>query len=85
MFFRSIALLIVSIGAFVQGFMRLGKPAQAVEKSGWLYQNFGDQGVAYGLMALGVLAFIPGLIWFNQSWIRAIRMRFQENKRARPD
>lgn len=80
MFFRSIALLIVGIGAFVQGFTRLGVPAQAIETSGWLYQNFGDQGIAYGMMALGIIAFIPGLIWFNQSWITAIRVRFHNKK-----
>lgn len=72
--------MIVSIGAFVQGFMRLEAPAQAMETSGWLYRNFGDQGIAYGMMALGILAFIPGLVWFNQSWIRAIRMRFHKKQ-----
>jgi len=37
---RSVLLLVVGIGAFFQGLMRIGKPAQAVEKSGWLYQPF---------------------------------------------
>ncbi len=78
MFFRSIALLIVGVGAFVQGFLRLGQTAQQIEKSGWLYQSFGDQGIAYGMMVLGIVAFIPGVIWFHQSWIMAIRARLRK-------
>lgn len=72
---RSVLLLIVGIGAFFQGLTRIGKPAQDVEKSGWLYQQFGDQGIAYGMMALGLVALVIGAIMFNNSWIKAIRMR----------
>lgn len=72
---RSVCLLIVGIGALIQGIVRLGQPAQTVEKSGWLYQQFGDQGVAFGMIILGVVAFIIGAIMFNNSWIKAIRER----------
>ncbi|MCK4205166.1 hypothetical protein J3U99_10345 [Brucella pituitosa] len=74
---RSVCLLIVGIGALIQGILKLGYPAQAVEKSGWLYQQFGDQGVAFGMIILGVVAFIIGAIMFNNSWIKAIRERAQ--------
>jgi hypothetical protein len=72
---RSIMLLIVGVGAFVQGTFRLGKPAQAVEHSGWLYQQFGDEGVAWGMIALGVVAFIIGAVMFNNTWVRLIKQR----------
>ncbi|MFK4821354.1 hypothetical protein ACI0FS_14295 [Ochrobactrum quorumnocens] len=72
---RSVCLLIVGVGALVQGILRLGQPAQAVEKSGWLYQQFGDQGVAFGMIVLGVVTFVIGAIMFNNSWIKAIRER----------
>ncbi|OYR17424.1 hypothetical protein [Brucella grignonensis] len=72
---RSVCLLIVGIGALIQGILKLGYPAQAVEKSGWLYQQFGDQGVAVGMIILGVVAFAIGVTMFNNSWIKAIRER----------
>lgn len=72
---RSVCMLIVGIGAFIQGALRLGQPAQTIEKSGWLYQQFGDQGVAYGMITLGAVAFVIGAIMFNNSWIKAIRER----------
>ncbi|MCV9907009.1 hypothetical protein OIV19_05165 [Brucella sp. HL-2] len=72
---RSVCLLIVGVGALIQGILRLGQPAQIVEKSGWLYQQFGDQGVAVGMMILGVVAFVIGAIMFNNSWIKSIRGR----------
>ncbi|ANG97372.1 hypothetical protein A8A54_13360 [Brucella pseudogrignonensis] len=72
---RSVLLLIVGVGALVQGILRLGKPAQAVERTGWLYQQFGDQGVAYGTMAIGLVALVVGVIMFNNTWVRAIRER----------
>ncbi|NKX16648.1 hypothetical protein HGG75_17525 [Ochrobactrum pseudogrignonense] len=71
---RSVLLLIVGVGALVQGFCA-GKPAQAVERTGWLYQQFGDQGVAYGMMAIGLVALVVGVILFNNTWVRAIRER----------
>lgn len=71
---RSVLLLIVGVGALVQGILP-GKPAQAVERTGWLYQQFGDQGVAYGMMAIGLVALVVGVILFNNTWVRAIRER----------
>lgn len=75
---RSVLFLIVGVGAFFQGLMRIGQPAQDVEKSGWLYQQFGDQGIAYGMMALGLVALVIGAFMFNNTWIKAIRMRRQK-------
>ncbi|WP_353409231.1 hypothetical protein [Brucella sp. NBRC 113783] len=53
-------MLIVGFGALIQGVLRLGNPAQAVEKTGWLYQQFGDQGVAIGMIAMGAVALVIG-------------------------
>lgn len=72
---RSVLLLIIGFGALLQGFMRIGKPAQAVEKSGWLYQQFGDQGIAYGMIMIGLIALLVGAIMFNSSWIKIVRLR----------
>ncbi|MGU3577253.1 hypothetical protein ACLBWZ_17220 [Brucellaceae bacterium C25G] len=74
---RSIILLFIGTGTFIQGVMRLGKPAQAVEQTGWLFQQFGDQGVALGMMGLGIITFMIGAIMFNNTWIKAIRKRCQ--------
>ena len=61
-------MLIVGITAFVNGFYRLGTPAQQVEKSGWLYQHFGSQGVAYGIILLGAVCLVAGSIMFRGTW-----------------
>ncbi|KAB2682810.1 hypothetical protein F9L08_17035 [Brucella tritici] len=68
-------MLIVGFGALIQGILRLGKPAQTVEKSGWLYQQFGDQGIAVGMIALGAVALLIGAVMFNNTWVHAIRAR----------
>ena len=70
-------MLIVGFGALIQGILRLGKPAQTVEKSGWLYQQFGDQGIAVGMIALGAVALLIGAVMFNNTWVRAIKSRKQ--------
>jgi len=70
-------MLIVGFGALFQGVLRLGNPAQAVEKTGWLYQQFGDHGVAIGMVAMGDIALVVGAIMFNNTWVRAIRARRQ--------
>nr|WP_278388401.1 hypothetical protein [Brucella intermedia] len=70
-------MLIVGFGALIQGVLRLGNPAQAVERAGWLYQQFGDQGVAIGMIVLGGIALVIGAIMFNNTWVRAIRARRQ--------
>ncbi|MFQ0815351.1 hypothetical protein AVM02_02300 [Brucella anthropi] len=70
-------MLIVGFGALIQGILRLGKPAQTVEKSGWLYQQFGAQGTAVGMIALGAVALLIGAVMFNNTWVRAIRARKQ--------
>ncbi len=70
-------MLVVGFGALIQGLLRLGKPAQAVEKTGWLYQQFGDQGVAIGMITVGAGALTIGAIMFNNTWVRAIRERRQ--------
>ncbi|WP_235889767.1 hypothetical protein [Brucella haematophila] len=72
---RSIGMLIVGITALVNGILRLGTPAQAIEKSGWLYEQFGDQGVAYGTIVLGVVALLIGAIMFRNSWWVVIQQR----------
>lgn len=74
---RSILLLFIGTGAFIQGVMRLGKPAQAVEKTGWIFQQFDDQGVAFGMIGLGIIAFILGAIMFNNTCIKAIKKHRQ--------
>ncbi len=62
---RSVCMLIVGFGALIQGSLRLGNPSQAVEKSGWLYQQFGDQGVAIGMIVLGAAALGIGVVVFK--------------------
>ncbi len=70
-------MLIVGFGALIQGSLRLGNPSQAVEKSGWLYQQFGDRGVAIGMIVLGAVALGIGVVVFKNTWVRAIKARKQ--------
>ncbi|GGJ82657.1 hypothetical protein GCM10007426_09630 [Alloalcanivorax dieselolei] len=39
-----------------------GEPATAEERTGWLYQRFGDQGVVLGMLAMGGLMLLSGIV-----------------------
>ena len=63
---RSIGLLFVGTVGFTANFRRLGAPAQAAEQSGWLYQQFGSQGVVYGMLVLtGLMALVGAALTWN--------------------
>ncbi len=78
--FRSISMLIIGFTALINGIHRLGAPAQQVEKSGWLFQHFGSQGIAYGTITLGVVALFTGGIMGKYAWRDLMHLR-QLNKR----
>ncbi len=67
---RPIALTLIGVASFISGAVRLNKPAQAVERSGWLYQQFGDHGVPYGMMAMGVVFSVVGAWWVWRAFTR---------------
>lgn len=63
---RAIGVLLVGILGFAASLRRLGGPAQAVEQSGWLYQQFGSQGVVYGMLLLtGLMALVGAVLTWN--------------------
>ena len=63
---RSVGVLLVGTLGFAASLHRLGGPAQAVEQSGWLYQQFGSQGVVYGMIALtGLMALVGAVLTWN--------------------
>ena len=63
---RSVGVLLVGTLGFAASLRRLGGPAQAVEQSGWLYQQFGSQGVVYGMIALtGLMALVGAVLTWN--------------------
>lgn len=80
--FRSIGMLIVGITALASGIHRLGSPAQEVEKSGWIYQHYGDQGVAYGTIMLGVVCLAGGVVMFRSAWRQIRQPRQLEKKKT---
>lgn len=73
--FRSIGMWIVGLTALISGIHRLGSPAQEVEKSGWIYQHYGSQGVAYGTIVLGIVCLFGGIIMFRSAWRQIQRAR----------
>jgi hypothetical protein len=73
-------MLIVGFTALASGITRLGSPAQEVEKSGWIYQHYGDQGVAYGTIVLGMVCLAGGVVMFRGAW-RQIRQAKQIGKK----
>lgn len=60
---RGILLVLVGIGAMVDGVWVYGKDPTAIEKTGWAYRSFGPNGVSVGMIVMGiVMALIGGLI-----------------------
>lgn len=80
--FRSIGMLIVGVAALASGINRLGLPAQEVEKSGWVYQHYGSQGVAYGTIVLGIVGLSAGIIMFRGTWRQVRQARRRGRKKA---
>ncbi|MFK4046887.1 hypothetical protein ACI2KH_18175 [Roseomonas mucosa] len=63
---RSVSVLLVGTVGFAASLRRLGSPAQAVEQSGWLYRQFGSQGIVYGMHALtGLMALVGAVLTWN--------------------
>lgn len=54
---------------------QLGKPPQDVERTGWLYQHYGAQGVHYSMIALTVAftLFAGAMTW--RAWSAYARSR----------
>ena len=69
---RFIALLIIGFGAFFNGFCRFGTAATSAERSGWIYQHFGANGIAIGLMLLGSVLSGFG-ISMGRKWVAGAR------------
>jgi len=80
--FRSIGMLIVGITALASGIHRFGSPAQEVEKSGWIYQHYGSQGVAYGTIVLGIVCLAGGVFMFRGAWRQIRQARQLEKKKT---
>ena len=66
--FRGIALVFVGIGALIDGIFVYGKEPSVFEKTGWAYQNFGQNGVSVGLMLLGAVVFLIGFFVVRYEW-----------------
>ena len=65
---RWLGLLVVGLVGLVFSFRRLGQPAQAAEQAGWLYQRFGSDGVAYGMIALTACVAVSGALRAWWTW-----------------
>ena len=64
---RWLALSVIGGVALFMAVARWGEPARAEERSGWLYQQFGDQGVVLGMLAMGLVFLVLGLIGMARS------------------
>tara|TARA_A100001391_G_scaffold69_2_gene123 strand:+ start:27124 stop:27720 length:597 start_codon:yes stop_codon:yes gene_type:complete len=60
-FGRWLALSVIGGVALLMALSRWGEAARAEERSGWLYQQFGDQGVVLGMLAMGLVFLALGL------------------------
>ena len=65
---RWIGFLVVGLVGLVFSVRRLGLPAQAVKQTGWLYQRFGLDGVAYGMIALMASMTLLGAVLTWRAW-----------------
>lgn len=68
MMFRGIILIFLGIGATINGIFVFGKETSAIEKTGWLYQNYGSNGISVGLMLLGMVMFLIGFFMVRSEW-----------------
>ncbi|WP_262460088.1 hypothetical protein [Alloalcanivorax balearicus] len=59
---RSLILSVFGIAFMVFALVHWGEPATAEERTGWLYQRFGDQGVVLGMLAMGGLMLLSGIV-----------------------
>ena len=66
-FGRWLALSVIGGVALLMAVARWGEPARTEERSGWLYQQFGDQGVVLGMLAMGLVFLLLGLIGMARS------------------
>ncbi|MBL7250521.1 hypothetical protein [Alloalcanivorax marinus] len=64
---RWLALSVIGGVALLLAVARWGEPARAEERGGWLYRQFGDQGVVLGMLAMGLLFLVLGLIGMFRS------------------
>ena len=60
-FGRWLALSVIGGVALLMALSRWGEATRAEERSGWLYQQFGDQGVVLGMLAMGLVFLALGL------------------------
>jgi len=65
---RWLGVLVVGLVGLVFSVRRLGQPAQAVEQTGWLFQRFGSDGVAYGMIALTACMTVSGAVLAWRAW-----------------
>lgn len=63
------AVLLVALVGLVFSVRRLGTPAQEVERSGWLFQHYGAQGVSYGMIALTASFTLVAAILTWRAWL----------------
>ncbi|WP_133491818.1 hypothetical protein [Alcanivorax sp. 24] len=59
---RSLILSVFGVVCMAFALAHWGEPATAEERTGWLYQRFGDQGVVYGMLAMGGLMLLSGIV-----------------------
>ncbi len=58
----------MGIGATINGIFVFGKEPSAIEKTGWLYQNYGPDGISVGLLFLGIVMFLIGFFLVRCEW-----------------
>lgn len=59
---RSLILSVFGVVCMAFALMHWGEPATAEERTGWLYQRFGDQGVVLGMLTMGALMLLSGVV-----------------------
>lgn len=59
---RSLILSVFGVVCMAFALAHWGEPATAEERTGWLYQRFGDQGVVLGMLTMGALMLLSGIV-----------------------
>ncbi|MEE7546310.1 hypothetical protein HF319_04015 [Xanthomonas sp. Kuri4-1] len=67
---RAIAMTLVGAVCTGEGVWSVLHPHRlaAVNRGGLLYEKFGEQGVAWGTLALGGVMLVGGLAWLRHGW-----------------
>ena len=70
MLVRGIVLTMVGLGVSLQGLLSYGKEPSAAERTAWLFQRFGPNGLSMGMLVMGMAFIVLGVTFTVRSIAR---------------